>query len=80
MSNNISEFRKPGTVPKTVAEVYENQRYVLKFQPKAPPEERWHYTVKFVRTYAFEGFASTEAAARLAARTVIRKQSRRDAD
>lgn len=57
--------------PKSTAETFNGHRYILQFNPTAPTEHRWSYTVKYVKQYTYEGYASTEGGARTAARSQI---------
>ena len=58
-------------VPKTTSHSYAGHRYVLRFDPNASVRNRWHWTVRFTKTYEFTGTAMTiNAAARKAQRQI----------
>lgn len=66
--------RKPVT-PKSVANKHLNQRYMVTFDPYAPPGEQWHWEVQFMRTYKYYGCATTLASAERQAKREIDRLS-----
>lgn len=73
----MSEHRTNVT-PKSTAETFNNQRYILQFNPNEEVSKRWSYTVKYTRQYTYEGYASTEQGARTAARAQISRLATRE--
>ncbi len=65
--------------PKMESYPYEGQRYILKFEPNAPPEKRWSWCVIFTRAYTYFGNASTIDLAGRQARAMIHRVARREA-
>lgn len=47
-----------GVRPKSEARSFSGQRYTLTFDPNAPTDKRWRYTVKFTRVYEYYGSAA----------------------
>jgi len=64
--------------PKQESYNYEGQRYILKFEPQCPPEQRWSWCVEYSPKYYFFGHASTIDLAGRQARERIRKLIRRE--
>jgi len=57
---------------------YEGQRYILKFEPNAPPHERWSWMVEYTVKYHYYGSAETVDLAGRRARSHINKLLRRE--
>ena len=57
--------------PKSESGVHKNTRYTLIFNPNANAIERWTYTIKYVKTYEYHGYASTIVEARTKVRQHI---------
>jgi hypothetical protein len=66
------------TIPKRESYNYEGQRYILQFEPNAPPNERWSWMVSFTSVYQFFGRAPTIDVAGRQARTKIRQLQKRE--
>jgi len=64
--------------PKTEAGMHMGQRFILRYDPHAPPDARWVWVVRFTRTYTFEGSAATLEAATKAAKRQIKELVGRD--
>jgi hypothetical protein len=64
--------RKP-IPPKTATFEHGGQRYTCRFDPNAPPDKRWVWTVAYTRTYQYFGHASTMEGASSNARRQIHK-------
>ena len=45
--------------PKTTSHTYAGHRFVLRYDPNAPSTHRWHWTVRFTKTYEFTGTANS---------------------
>ena len=58
--------------PKVQQGVHLGHRYTLKYDPNAPPNERWAWIVNYVVTYQYVGVAATLAKAESAAHRKIR--------
>lgn len=43
--------------PKTTAHSYAGHRFVLRYDPNAAVGSRWHWTVRYTKTYEFTGTA-----------------------
>ena len=59
--------------PKEEAGSYKGTRYVLRFDPNAPDDKRWVWTVNFTVTYPYMGAGPTLDKARQAAHRQVRK-------
>jgi len=71
MDNNVIKMSDKRIEPKSESGVYKQTRYIIVFNPHAPANERWTYTIKYVRTYEYHGFASTITEARTKVRVQI---------
>jgi hypothetical protein len=58
--------------PKVVNSIHLHQRYTCRFDPNAPPEQRWAWEVNFVRTYKHFGTAPSLPLADRRARRCIK--------
>ncbi len=63
--------------PKQESYNYEGQRYILKFEPNAPPGQRWSWCVVYTRSFQYFGSASDINTATNQAKARIRKLVRR---
>jgi hypothetical protein len=72
---SMSDYARAGGEirPKMETRQYLGQRYVLQFDPHAPPDERWHWTVKYTETFEFRGSMPTIEKAAKAAMKRIRE-------
>jgi len=59
--------------PKVEHGMYMGHRYVLRFDPNGPPDERWVWLVKYTCVYEYYGEAATIQAASRAAKRQIRE-------
>ena len=59
--------------PKQESAIYNGQRYLLRFDPNAPPDERWVWQVYFQITYPHVGSSPSIDHARNSARRRIRR-------
>ncbi len=59
--------------PKVVNSTHMHQRYMCRFDPNAPPHERWAWEVDFVRTYKHYGTAPSLPLADKRARKCIQQ-------
>jgi len=64
--------------PKEEAHVYNKQRYLVRFDPNAPPDQQWTWHLSFTVVYPYMGSASTIQSARNAAQRKIRKLTGED--
>lgn len=62
--------RKPVT-PKSEVFEHAGQKYTCRFDPNAPPNERWMWVVNYTRTYQYIGNAATLEKASVKARKQI---------
>jgi len=58
--------------PKEEMHVYKNQRFVLRYDPNAPPDKRWVWTLAYTVVYPYFGSAATLQAAKNAAQRKLR--------
>jgi len=59
--------------PKQETHTFQGQRYTLAFDPKAPPDQRWVWILRYTSVFTFTGSAATITRAQTAARAKIRK-------
>ena len=62
----------PIVKPKEETRTYQNQRYVLRYDPNAPDGQRWCWTLHFTIVYPYFGSAATLQAADNAVKRKIR--------
>lgn len=68
----LNDYRKP-IEPKQETHIYQNQTYILRYDPNAPLSTRWTYTIRYTVVYPYMGAEPTLAKANNAARRMIRK-------
>jgi hypothetical protein len=57
--------------PKTTSHTHAGHRFVLRYDPNASVRNRWHWTVRFTKTYEFTGTAASITIAERKARAQI---------
>jgi hypothetical protein len=72
----MADKRKP-IPPKTETHEHGGQRYTCRFDPNAPRDSQWVWTVSYVKTYPYLGRASTMEGAAASARRLIHRLNMR---
>lgn len=75
MTNVVHMADRKPIPPKTITDTHAGQRYVVTFDPKAPPHEQWVWVVDYVRVYSHYGASPTAEAAGVKARRLIHRMN-----
>lgn len=75
---SLADHRNTTVKPKIESRAYQGHRYILRFDPNAPPNLRWTWTVKYTRTYEYIGSCSDLDKASRQAEKKIRELIDRD--
>lgn len=70
---NLADRKTKPIPPKVASFDHGGQRYTCRFDPNAPADKRWVWTVDYIRTYRHFGHASTMEGASANARRLIHR-------
>lgn len=74
---NLADYKPKPITPKSVTYEHAGQRYTCRFDPGAPKDQQWVWTVDYISTYRFIGSGPTLDAVATKARRQIHKMNQR---